>query len=73
MNEIWFFEHPLSLGHKVILLIISRRMSREQLAKTADASQETISRLDRYLPIKNVARQRLLSILDLSDPSGDLL
>jgi len=73
MNEILFFDYPLSLGLKVKLLRISRCMSQEQLAEIADVSQETISRLERNLPIKNAARQRLLSILDLGDPSGDWL
>lgn len=65
MSDILVFDHPLSLGLKTRLVRISRLLSQEELATLANVPQESVSRLERNLPIGHEAKQRILKILGL--------
>lgn len=71
ISEVFIFSELLTLGQKVRIARIARRWTQDDLAYEAQVTQANVSAVERDLRVYPAARQRILSILGLSEGSGD--
>jgi transcriptional regulator with XRE-family HTH domain len=66
-SEAFLFSEPLTLGQKVRIIRIARRWTQDDLAYQAGVQQTYVSALERDLRVYPLAKERILTALDLTE------